>query len=313
MALNFPSSPAQDQVYVDDNNINWQFDGVKWNVIKSTAYKTYNGITAGITSAFAATATATAISWDNITINVGDYYEEGYPSRIIIRSTAFYRINFSTVTGSQGSAYTITIKRNNTVTLSTTTITRNQFINYDEILELSTGDYIEVFVSETEAAGTFLSGSTKIEVTRVGLSTGTAAEVFSGARVKVDSTYSTTASPAGISWDSTDFNQNSNSAGDIYWDNLDPTKLTIGTNGYFRIKMVMLTSVYDTYVITLKKNNTTTLTTSNVGSNNIVQLDEIYQFAVNDYVELIVNDSSGTGGLLVGTYLEIIRIGNTLG
>ena len=39
-------------------------------------------------------------------------------------------------------------------------------------------------------------------------------------------------------------------------------------------------------------------------------MDEIYQLDVNDYVELEINDAGGTGGLNVGTYLEILRIGN---
>lgn len=309
MALNFPSSPTNGQIYTDDNNISWQFDGVKWNVASSTSYNLYNGVKAGLTTNFAATSTLTAVSWDNIFINIGDYYSAGTPSKILIQTTGFYRINFSATTGSSGSTYTIQVKKNGTFTLSSTTITINQYINYDEIMELSAGDYIEVYVSETLSSGSLLS-STTMEVTRAGLSAGSAAQVFSGARAKIDATYSTSAVATAVSWESVDFNQNANSAGAQYWSISNSSRLTVGTNSYYRLKAVVLTNIYDSYIITLRKNGTTTLTTISVGSLNTVQLDEIYQLNIGDYVELVVNDTGGTGGLLVGTYLEILRLGN---
>ena len=310
MALNFPSSPTNGQVYTDDNNISWQFDGVKWDVVKSVPYKIFSGVRAGLTSDFAVTSTVTSVSWDDIQYDVGDYYVSETPTRLIFRTTGFFRINFSALTSSSGSSYTVIVKKNGTVTLSSTVITINQYINYDEILELNAGDYIELCVSEPLSVGELLASSTYVEITRLGLSSGTAADTFSGARAKIDSSYATSAVATAISWDSAEFNQNSNAAGDTYWNVSSPTRLTVGTTSYYRIKIVILTNAYDTYTVSLVKNGATTLTSTTAGALTTVQMDEIYQLDVNDYVELEINDSSGTGGLNVGTYLEILRIGN---
>lgn len=309
MALNFPSSPTNGQVYTDDNNISWQFDGIKWDVTKSTAYKTFNGVKLGLTSNFNVTDTMTAVSWDNEVIDIGDFHDIITSTKINIPTTGFYRVNFSTKTSAFGSAYSIAIKRNSVITLSSTTITINQFINYDEILELSAGDYLEVYVSEGLSVGSLLQ-STLIEVTRLGLSTGTAADTFSGARAKIITSYGTNVTTTPIPWDTTDFNQNANSAGDQYWSNASAPRLYIGTTSYYRVKVVVLSNAFDNYTLILKKNGTTNLNTINFGALNTVQLDEIYKLNSTDYIELYINDYNATGGLLVGTYLEILRVGN---
>jgi len=310
MALTFPGTPSNGQVYTDDNNISWQFDGVKWEVSQTASYKTFNGIKIGLDSDFNATATSTAISWGTASIDVGDYYSVSTPTRINVPSTGYYRINFSTKTSASGSSYTIAIKRNGTITLSTTTITINQFINYDEIIELSAGDYIEVYVSDQLSSGALLASSTVMEVTRIGLSSGTAAETFSGARAKITGVYSTSSSAVAIPWQDVDFNVNANAAGDQYWTIANASRLTVSTSSYYRVKIVVLTNSFDTYTLTLKKNGTTDLTTINLGALNTVQLDEIYNLTSADYLELYINDADDTGGLLVGTYLEILREGN---
>lgn len=310
MALNFPSSPSNGQVYTDDNNISWQFDGVKWDVTKSQAYKLFNGVKAQLSTNFALTDTVTAISWDDIEYDIGDYHETNTPTRLIIRSAGFYRINAAVTTSSSGAAFTVEIKKNGTTTLSSATISVNQYVNYDEILELTTNDYIEVCVSDSISSGAVVASGSYFEINKVGTTVGTAAEIFSGARAKIDSTYATNATPTAIPWDSVAFNQNANSAGDQYWSSGNSTKLTIGTTSYYRIKAVVLTNTYDSYTLTLRKNGTTSLATIDIGALNTVQLDEIYQLNTSDYVELLINDSGGTGGLLVGTYFEILRIGN---
>ena len=198
MALNFPSSPSAEQIYIDDSNITWKYDGIKWGVIKSTGYKTYSGISAKLSTDFYPTSTSTALPWDSISINIGDYIEYTEPTKIIFRESAFYRINISLLTGSEGSSYTINIKKNNNIILSTITTSINQFINYDEILVLTANDYIEVYVEDTSSAGTINSIASKLEVTKIGLTVGSSAEVFSGVKALLSSNQATTSSSAPI-------------------------------------------------------------------------------------------------------------------
>lgn len=309
MALNFPSSPITNQTYTDDNNITWIFDGVKWEVYANTHFKLFDGVKCKIATDYNLTDTSTAISFDNIEIDVGDYHSSILPTRVTINKTGFYRINLSLFSSSIGAAYNVSIKKNGTTELSSAAFSPSQFINYDEILELNSGEYIQVYVSETSSTGAILSSGFTLEVTREGLTLGSIEETFSGVKTIIDNEYFTSDSATAISWEDVEFDQYSNAGGDNYWSPVTPSVITIGKNGFFRVKGVLITSNVDNYVFNLKKNDSDTLTSISVGANNTIQIDEIYQFSANDYLKLFVNDSASTGSLTTDSYLEIIQIG----
>lgn len=311
MALNFPSSPTNGQQYTDSNAVIWEYDGVKWNVITGTANKTYSGAKVSFTSLYSLTANSTAISFDSEVFDTDIYFSVSTPTRITFHRHAFYRINFSVYTDSAGSSYTIIIKKNGSTNLASVTLAPNQYTNYDEILEFSPDDYIEVYGQESSAVGA-LTTSTFLEVTQLGLSLGTfvsSAEGFSGVRTILTSPYSTTNTSAAIQWSNTAFNQNANPAGSLYWTASSPERITVKINGFYRVKAVIATGSTDTYSVTLKKNTLTDVSTTTIESNGYAQIDEIYQLIADDFLELFVSDSVSTGSLTTSSYFEVVRIG----
>ena len=311
MPLNFPSSPTNGQQYTDDNAIVWEFDGVKWTVITGTANKSYSGVRLGLTADYALTSVSTAVTFDNESFDTDGYFTVSAPTRITFIRSAFYRINLSVYTSSLGASYTISIKKNGATTLATAVIAPNQFTNYDEIIELAANDYIEVYADDSNAAGS-LTDKTFIEVTRLGLSMGTfvkSADAFSGARAVLTGAFNTTDTSQTVTWNATSFDQNANPAGDSYWDSGSASRLTVKISGFYRLKTVIEVGALDIYTLELKKNGATTLSTTTVAANGYAQIDEIYELAANDYLELYVNDANSTGSLLDSSYLEITRLG----
>lgn len=311
MALNFPSSPTNGQTYTDDNAAVWEYDGTKWNVLSGTFNKIFSGVKVGLTSSFALTSTASAMSWSSELFDTDSYYNPSIPTRISFPYSAFYRINFSVFSGATGASHTVTIKKNGSTTIASVVLSPNQYTNYDEIIELVSNDYIEIFVSESTSSGT-ISSLTTFEITRVGLSTGTSissADIFSGARAILSAQYSTTTTPTAITWDTTTFNQNASTTGEVYWGAGSPTRITVHLTGFYRIKSNVAGGPTDTYTVLLRKNGSASLSTATIMPSGYAQIDDIYQLNADDYLELLINDSASTGYLTTETYLEIFRVG----
>ncbi len=311
MPLNFPSSPTASQTYTDPNSRVWEFDGVKWNIVSGTADKMYSGAKIDLLSSYNLVSSLEPIEFNNEIIDTDSYFSFSTPTKINIIKSGFYRINFSVFTGNAGASYTIQLKQNGSSILSSVIIAPNQFANYDEILELESGNYLEMYVSESTSVGTLLD-TTFFEITRLGSLIGTnisAAEAFSGVKGILTSPYNTTSTANSIYWDSTEFNLNANPAGNTYWTNTDSSKFTIGLNAYYRIKGVVDVGTSDNYTVVLKKNNSSELTSITIEPNGYAQIDEIYRFDEGDYLQLIVNDENSTGSLTTNTYFEIIRVG----
>jgi hypothetical protein len=105
---------------------------------------------------------------------------------------------------------------------------------------------------------------------------------------------------------------NANAAGNPYWSNLDATKFTISTTGYYRLNAYFLTSEQgsdDSYTIDFRKNGTT-LESGSVGQLAVVQLDETYNFTSGDYLQIYVDNSGGVGDIKASdTSVSLTRLG----
>ena len=311
MALNFPSTPTTGQQYTDANAVVWEYDGVKWNVITGTANKMFSGCKISLSTNTNLTANSTAITFDTEEYDTDSYFTLSSPKRITFNKDAFYRINLSVYTGVSGASHVITLKKNGSVTLANTVIAPNQYTNYDQILQLSDSDYIELYASDSAATG-YLTTGTNIEMTRVGLAQGTnipSASAFSGVRTILTSTYNTTNTSTAVAWSSTAFNQNANPAGDFYWTDVTPTRLTIGLTGFYRLKGEIFAGATEGLTLNVRKNGTTSIANTYIPSNGYGELDDIYQFNQNDYIQLMVSDSTSTGTITANTYLELVRLG----
>jgi hypothetical protein len=317
MALNFPTSPIASQTYTDNNGVIWEFDGTKWGVVTSTTKKLFNGAKVRLTTTASLTNTSSPLDFDVEDFDVGDYYDFAQASRFSVRQTGYYRIagTFYTGTNGSGESYAFTLKKNGSVTLTTQTSSANQSANYDSTILLNAGDYLEIFVSESTSTGTLLSGS-YIEVQRLGYSPGSGinqADVFSGVRTLVSSNVTLSSTATAISWASTAYNENADAFGNLYWTITQPSRITIKVTGYYQIKSFITTSsdgAANSYAITLRKNNTTNIVSSVLlGPNDNANIDEIFLFNANDYIELFVSNTGSIGSILSPVYLELIRVG----
>lgn len=314
MPLTFPDNPTAYQVYNDPTGVVWEYDGVAWNTIRGTQTRTFSGVKVSLSVTNNLTSTPTPLDYDVENFDVGDYFDFYDAAKITIRVTGYYRIAGTMYTGSlgTGSSYKFTLRVNGSVNYTTQTCAANQSANYDTTAFFNAGDYLELLVSEDTATGTLLSGS-YVELHRLGAAPGVApsnADIFSGARVLLGLDFNTTSTLTSIVWGSADHDVNSDVFGNTYWNN--STRLTIRTAGYYQIKsyltMAGIGSV-DSYTVRLRKNNTTNITSTTLGPNDNAVIDEIYFFSANDYIELQASNSGSVGGVLAGSFLEIIRAG----
>lgn len=311
MALNFPSSPTNGQQYTDANAVVWEYDGVKWDVITGTANKMFSGCKISFSSNVNLTANSTAINFSSEEYDTDSYFTLSTPTKITFNRDAFYRINLSVYTGTSGASHVVTLKKNGITTLANTVIAPNQYTNFDQILQFSESDYIELYALDSAATG-YLTSGTNIEMTRVGLAQGTnipSASAFSGVRTILSTTYNTTNTATPITWTSTVFNQNANPAGDFYWSAGTPNRITIGLTGFYRIKGEIFAGPTEGIAINVRKNGTTSIANTSIPVNGYAELDDIYQLNQNDYIQLLVNDSTSIGTITANTYLEVVRLG----
>lgn len=309
--LNFPSNPINGQTYTDDNGVMWMFDSVKWDIQKGTAKQLYSGCKVGLIAPYSATSNSVAMSFTSEAFDTDSYYTASFPTKLTVPRNAFYRLNFSVFTGPTGATYNIAVKKNGSTTISSVNLSPNQYSNYDDIVELLSQDYLEVFVSETNAVGT-LTANTAFEITKLGYSQGSATspdDLFSGVRTILTSSYSATSTPTAVDWDSTDFNQNANALGNTYWSSGQASKIVVGITGFFRLKGNIQVGSENDCTVTIKKNGTTNITTANVAPNGFAEVDDTHQLSENDYLELYLSDSNSTGTLTSNTYLELVRVG----
>lgn len=312
MPLIFPPSPTNGQTYTDDNSVVWQFNGTVWNVVTGTVKKLFNGVQVELSDNYFLTDTATAVNWDQTTYNTNNYWSVAQASRIVMPSTGYYTVNAVLVAPNVGAGYVFTIKKNGTTNITDVVLNANQTGDYNETNFFTAGDYIEIYASETTSTG-YISTESYLAVTLLGLAVGAGispANAFSGARVILTTAYNTTSTPTAMDWDATDFDVNANALALTYWNSLVPARLTVLTSGFYQIATFMQTEagVGGSYTITLKKNGTN-LSTATVGSNDVLTLDQIYQLAANDYIEMFVSDTLSSGQITTDSYLEIQRLG----
>jgi hypothetical protein len=317
MALNFPSSPIGGQQYTDDNGIVWQYSSAKgvWNVYRDDALKEFSGAKILLDTNEALTSILTAVTFDSEDFDIGGYFSISFPTRLTISRPGFYRLNLLIIAGALGSgaSYTFAVKKNGSTTLTTTTAGANQSISYDEIVELVTGDYVELYASESEGVGEIELDSF-FEIQNIGDEIGSAqstATKFSGLKLNLTSIESLTSLLSPITWDSTEFNTNADINGNVYWTAISSSRATIYTTGYYRVKAFFeagsLGSV-DSYTIDLRFNNTSSASSS-LSPNDTLDFDDVYNFISGSYIEFLASESGGVGEITTNTFFELIRLG----
>lgn len=318
MTLSFPANPTNGQQYTDSNGKVWEFDGVKWNVAKSESIKQFSGVKVLVTSPVSLVDTDTEITFDTEEYDTATYFVGSSPSLITIPRTGYYRINLQVQTGAggAGNSYSVTLNLNGTA-LFNDDMAPNQTGTYDDTVLLNVGDELQLLANEANSLGTLILG-TSLEVSLAGFTFGgaiTPGFEFSGVKVDLFSNISTTTTPTAITWTTDDivYNVNANEAGSLYWSNTNPTRFTIATTGYYRIKAFFETGVdgaANSYTINVRKNGTTVVDSGSLGASATAELDETYEFTATDYLEVLVSNSGGVGTIeSSNTTFALTRLG----
>lgn len=317
MTLSFPPSPTNGQQYTDPNGKVWQFDGVKWNIATSSSSKPFSGVKIELINSYALTETESPVSFDNEVYDTDGFFNLSTPTTITIPRTGYYRVktNIQTGTSGDGATYSVEVLKNG-VSLFNVNMSANQSGVYDEVLLLNGQDTIGLSAGEASAIGTLEVG-TVVEVYLIGYTFGgaiTPGFEFSGLRVDLLNDTATTSTPTAITWTTSDitYDLNANAAGSTYWTDTDPTKFTIATSGYYRLNAYFATTevgATDSYTIDVRKNGTT-LESGSIGSLDTVQLDETYNFASTDYIQVFVSNDGSVGDIKgTDTSFSLTRLG----
>lgn len=316
-ALNFPSNPTNGQQYTDPNGIVWQYISSKqvWNTLRSSALKDFSGAKVLLGTTEALTATPIAITWDSEVFDIGSYFTISDSSKFTISRPGFYRLNLLLITGipGTGNSYNFTVKKNGTADITSTSAGANQSVSYDEIVELITGDYIELYASEVEGVGELILDSF-FEIQNIGDLIGSAqsdATAFSGLKLHLGSEFNLTSVSSAIEWDDVSFNTNADINGNVYWNVDSSSKATIYTTGYYRIRGFFeagSTGAENSYIVDLKFNNISA-TSGTIGPNDTLDIDDVYQLNSGSYLQFFASNTLSLGNLTTGSYFELIRLG----
>lgn len=315
MALNFPAAPTLNQVYIDPMGISWKFDSIKWEVIRNNRENAFVGTKLGFFSGVTLTTSLTPLEYTEEIYDTGQFFNYSVnPSRVFFNRTGYYRVNAQIVTGTTGSgaSYSILIRKNGSITLQTSLIAANQAAIYDEVMEFSAGDYVEILASESNGIGELTTDSF-LDVNLVGYSPSSqVGSVFSGVKLILSSEETTITDETAVTWDSAEYNVNASVLGDLYWNIADNTKLYISTTAYYCIRSAVMSNALgssDSYTITLKKNGSFVLDSISMGANDSVMIDTIFKFDAGDYIQLFISNSQNIGGIKNTSYLQLTRLG----
>jgi len=313
--LSFPTNPVNGNQYTDPNGKVWEFDGVKWNIAVADSSKEFYGVKVSLTQQQFLSSTLTTIAFDSADIDTTQFFDPSIPTKLVIPRTGYYRVNLAVVAGQEGfgASYTIELRRNGS-NIAEDLIGAFQSARFDQTILLNAGDELELYAAEQESIGSLVEG-TYLEIQLQGYTFGgaiTPGFEFSGVKAQLNSEITTTSTSTAISWDNIIFNINANEAGDLYWDDLEDTKFTIATTGYYRVRTFFETGTDgsdDSYVIVIKKNGVD-LETISIGPNDTADLDETYQFTATDYLQVFVRNTDNLGTILFdNTFFEVIRLG----
>jgi len=139
-------------------------------------HNAFSGARAVLNAAVNTTNSATPISWFTTDFNananvIGDlFWYSGAPDRLTVRTSGFYRCRSFVRTNSFGGSetYTIEIKKNNVTTIDTITMGPNDQLDFDEVLELASDDFIQLIISNSDNTGA-VTDETYLELVREGV------------------------------------------------------------------------------------------------------------------------------------------------
>lgn len=140
---------------------------------------------------------------------------------------------------------------------------------------------------------------------------GSGTRLFVGAKVKLTTAESLSATSTAIPWDEEVYD-----SGNLVNLAVYDKRLVAVETGYYRINARLFTGSGgsgNSYTFTFKKNGSTTIATVNAGANQGVVFDDIVYLALGEYVELYASETNATGTLTSDSIIEFIQAGVAAG
>lgn len=139
-------------------------------------HNAFSGVRVNVSADINTTSTPTAITWGSTAFNAnanvnGDlFWFSSDADRVTVRTSGFYKIRSFVQSGADGSSnsYTITLRKNGATAVDTISMSANDFVDLDVILELAEDDFLELLISNSDNTGTILS-NTYLELVREGV------------------------------------------------------------------------------------------------------------------------------------------------
>lgn len=151
----------------------------------------------------------------------------------------------------------------------------------------------------------------KFDGVKWNVETGSTRKAFNGAKAVRTSDFTVGASDTAVIFSSQDYDTGS------YYAVSSPTRISISETGYYRLNAQVLAGAGgsgNSYTVKIRKNGTTVLDTAQAAPNQFVVYDTTVELSANDYVEMVVSESTGSGTVKANdTFLEIFQIGLSAG
>jgi hypothetical protein len=141
-----------------------------------SAFDVFSGVKVNLTTAWSVTSTSTAVGWDatefdqNADVLGSTYWSSLDDTKLTVKVTGYYRLRCYTKTNASGTenSYTLSVKKNGTTVVETINMSANDFVFFNDILQLTANDYLELYVSNTGNVGQ-LTTDTYLELSRSGV------------------------------------------------------------------------------------------------------------------------------------------------
>lgn len=134
--------------------------------------------------------------------------------------------------------------------------------------------------------------------------TSTTRKNFSGVKAALNNSFDLTTSFQAIAFNNSEYDI------DNYFSET-PGKAIVPTTGFYRVHISIYTTSAgsgSSYTIQLRKNGTSIQSTT-VGPNQNVNLDQTFSLVEGDYFEVFGKETTGTGGILLTSEMNVYRLG----
>lgn len=170
------------EIYANDSTSTGSFiNGTYFEVILAglsfgtgaSSYQAFSGVKTILTSNYSTNTTPSTLDWDTTEFDTNanalalTYWNYLVPGRVTIKTPGYYQLNTYVKVNETGGIYTVTILKNGVTTITTTLLQPNETARLEQVYQLTTDDYLEIYVSDDLGSGS-ISTDSYLEIIRMG-------------------------------------------------------------------------------------------------------------------------------------------------